>query len=128
MSSTPAWTILEGLADAHPGTVKADYELPRSDIDQAKPSVKVIGKVNGATVVRLAFRDGDIMADHSAKAPILIMGQSGSIDITVTEDATEKDGVKHVPLEPGMALHIDSNFTHSLQAKEAATATLIVLG
>lgn len=124
MSSAPAWTVLEGLSDAHPGTVKADYELPRSDIEQAKPSVKVIGKVNGATVVRLAFRDGDVMADHSAKAPILIMGQTGSIDITVTEDGE----VKHVTLEPGMAIHIDSNFPHSLTAQDAATATLIVLG
>lgn len=123
MRSAPAWTVLDGLSDAHPGTVKADYELPRHDIERAKPSVKVMGKVNGATVVRLAFREGDVMADHSAKAPILIMGQAGTVDITVTEE----DGIKHVTLEPGMALHIDANFTHSLTAITPATVTLIVL-
>ncbi|HIW90167.1 MAG TPA: hypothetical protein H9870_00645 [Candidatus Corynebacterium avicola] len=116
------WTYIDGLADAHPGIEKTDYEIPRTDITKAKPEVDLRGVTDGARVIRLAFRDGDVMPDHHAAAPILIIGQSGAVEITVG------GAEEPVTLTPGTALHIAAKVAHSLTALEPATVTLLVLG
>lgn len=127
MASTQSgngWTYLDGLADAHPGTSKTTYEHPRTDGDRAKPNVSVLGKFDGTRVIRLSFRDGDVLADHTAAAPILILGQTGSINLTINDPA----GVKHISLTPGTAVHIAPKVVHALTAAGPATANLLVLG
>jgi quercetin dioxygenase-like cupin family protein len=91
------WTYIDGLADAHPGLVKTDYDIPRTDYRHAKPELEMLAVTDGARVVRLAFRDGDVMADHTAPAPVLILGQTGSVDVTITgsNDAGESVGVEN---------------------------------
>jgi quercetin dioxygenase-like cupin family protein len=138
----PGWTFIDGLADAHPGTVKTDYDIPRTDYTQAKPAVERLAREDGATVVRLAFRAGDVMADHHAAAPILILGQAGTVEVSIHPDRpdspgspddsdTDGDHVDHVDrvtLYPGSAVHIAAGRVHSLRADGPATATLLVLG
>ncbi|MGJ0185061.1 XRE family transcriptional regulator [Corynebacterium glyciniphilum] len=124
--SRNGWTYIDGLADAHPGTVKDDYDIPRTDYAQAKPAVERLTRVDGTIVTRLAFRDGDMMADHSAAAPILILGQVGTIEVSIHRDSD--GGTDLVALSPGSAVHIDAGRVHSVSAEEPATATLIVLG
>lgn len=119
----PGWTSIDGLADAHPGTVKADYDIPRNDYKQAKPAVERLGRADGATVVRLAFREGDVMADHSAAAPILILGQVGTIEVSIRGT----DSTDVVTLSPGSAVHIDAGHVHELRSVGPATATLVML-
>lgn len=150
------WTYIDGLADAHPGLVKTDYDIPRTDYRHAKPELEMLAVTDGARVVRLAFRDGDVMADHTAPAPVLILGQTGSVDVTITgsNDAGESVGVEnsdsgedrandensgnatsdrddrdtdHVTLTPGTAVHIASQRVHSLTAIEPSTVTLLIL-
>lgn len=130
--SRDGWTYIDGLADAHPGTVKTDYEIPRTDYTQAKPAVERLSRVDGTTVVRLAFREGDVMADHSAAAPILILGQVGTVEVTVLRDAEgqDEDGDGDgdvVTLSPGSAVHVEAGRVHRLRAVGPATATLLVL-
>lgn len=124
--SRDGWTYIDGLADAHPGTVKSDYDIPRTDYIQAKPAVERLARVDGTIVTRLAFRDGDVMADHTAAAPILILGQAGTVEVSVQRDGD--GGTDLVTLSPGSAVHIEAGRVHSLRAEEPATATLIVLG
>jgi quercetin dioxygenase-like cupin family protein len=124
--SGDGWSFIDGLADAFPGTVKTDYERPRSDRGRAIPAVSLLGRFDGTSVVRLAFRDGDVMADHRAAAPILILGQTGSIDVTVAHAGD--DGLDHVLLTAGSALHVAAERVHSLTAEGPATATLVILG
>lgn len=127
--SRDGWTYIDGLADAHPGTVKSNYDIPRTDYRQAKPAVERLSRVDGTIVVRLAFRDGDVMNDHSAAAPILILGQVGEIEVAVHRDGQDgtPDGSDRLTVSPGSALHIEADRTHSLTAVGPATATLIVL-
>lgn len=124
--SRDGWTYIDGLADAHPGTVKSDYDIPRTDYTQAKPAVERLARVDGTIVTRLAFRDGDVMANHTAAAPILILGQAGTVEVSVQRDGD--GGTDLVTLSPGSAVHIEAGRVHSLRAEEPATATLIVLG
>lgn len=124
--SRDGWTYIDGLADAHPGTVKSDYDIPRTDYTQAKPAVERLARVDGTIVTRLAFRDGDVMDDHTAAAPILILGQAGTVEVSIHHDSD--DGTDVVALSPGSAVHIEAGRVHSLRAEEPATATLIVLG
>lgn len=124
--SRDGWTYIDGLADAHPGTVKSDYDIPRTDYTQAKPAVERLARVDGTIVTRLAFREGDVMVDHTAAAPILIFGQAGTVEVSVQRDGDR--GTDLVMLSPGSAVHIEAGRVHSLRAEEPATATLIVLG
>lgn len=121
--SGQGWAYLEGLADPYPHSEKTDYERPRTDATRAKPNVSVLGKFDGVRVIRLAFREGDVLADHTAAAPILVIGQTGSIDLTVNDP----DGVKHMTLAPGTAVHIAPKVVHALSANGPATANLLVL-
>lgn len=126
-----SWILVEGLRDAYPGTVPLAGERPHQRTGRAVPAVKSLGKLDGVTVVRLAFRDGDVMAEHSAAWPILIMGQVGRVEVTVGEagensEAGEDNG-NTVALLPGQALNIGAGIVHSLTATEASTVTLLVL-
>jgi quercetin dioxygenase-like cupin family protein len=132
MANTTAgdgWIFLDGLADAYPGIAKTDYERPRTDITAAKPEVELLGRASGAALTRLTFRDGDVMADHRTAAPILLFGQAGTINVTVTpaDPADSADDPVHLTLTPGTALHIDGGRVHSLTATGPAAATLVVL-
>ena len=137
MSDTPAdalvddhsgdgWTLVEGLLDAHPGTVPLAGDRPHRRRERAIPATKKLGQLDGVTVVRLSFRDGDVMDDHSAVWPILIMGQSGRVTVTVDGDGPDVPG-STVVLTQGAALNITAGRVHSLAASEAATVTLLVL-
>lgn len=106
--------------------MKSDYDIPRTDYTQAKPAVERLARVDGTIVTRLAFRDGDVMANHTAAAPILILGQAGTVEVSVQRDGD--GGTDLVTLSPGSAVHIEAGRVHSLRAEEPATATLIVLG
>lgn len=128
--SGDGWTLVDGLQDAYPGTVPLAGDAPHHRTERAIPSVKRLARLDGATVVRLSFRAGDVMADHSAAAPILIMGQVGEVEVTVSDaggGTSDEDSATTVILAPGQALSIAANRTHSLTASGPATATLLVL-
>lgn len=126
------WTLVEGLLDAHPGTVPLAGDRPHRRSDRAIPAVKKLGELEGVTVVRLSFRTGDVMADHSAAWPILVMGQSGRVEVAVAGpgngdgNGSGQDAAT-VALTPGGALNITARRVHSLTATEPSTVTLLVL-
>lgn len=101
------WTAITGLADVADG--------PRTD----RPLVDVRARLDGATVVRIAFTGGQTMPDHQAAHPILIVGQRGSVDVTVAGTTTA--------VTPGVALHIAARVRHELRAADPAAVTLLVL-
>lgn len=101
------WTSITGLDAVEPGD--------RLD----RPHIKVHSRVDGATVVRIAFTGGQTMPDHQAAHPILIVGQRGSVDVTI-------DGTTTV-VTPGVALHIAAQVRHELTAADPAAVTLVVL-
>lgn len=84
-----------------------------------RPELKVLGKHEGATVVRLSFVAGDVMPDHKAAWPILVIGQTGRVEFSA-------EGDTHV-VEPGRAVHLGAGIVHELVAREEATVTLVIL-
>ena len=52
----------------------ADYPDPRTN-DRPVPTLKILAQRDGVRIVRLTFRDGDVLADHAAPVPILVLGQ-----------------------------------------------------
>lgn len=89
------------------------------DADVPKPDVAMVAKTEGANVVRLSFRPGQVMADHRAPRPILVLGQRGEVVVTIGDDT--------LTLRPGSAIHIDAQVTHALRADAEAAVTLLVL-
>lgn len=133
------WTLLDGLQDAHPGTVPLAGDLPHHRSDRATPSVKKVGQPDGFSVVCIAFRDGDVMADHRTARPVLVMGQTGQVEVTVAggpsggrEGRGDGGGGRGcdatVTLGPGQALGISAGRVHSLRATGPATVTLLIPG
>lgn len=119
MGKGEGWAFLTGLMHSHaaPGDRPAPH--PEHHTERRVPEVKMAGVVDGARVIRLSFRAGDAMADHSASKPILIMGQAGEIEVKVGEDT--------FALTPGTMLSIAADKVHSLTAEAHAVATLVVL-
>ncbi len=108
MADAPEETVLHGLAD----TALSDAEAPG-------PAIKALAHLTGATVVRLSFRAGQTMAEHTARWPILVIGQAGSVAFTVGDQTTT--------LTPGTAIHVQAEVTHALTATEDSALTLVVL-
>ena len=92
---------------------------PRGSDTVSRPEVKVIGRYADTTVVRLAFAPGDILPEHQAAHPIIVMGQTGRVRFTA-EGST-------VVIQPGTAVHLDADIPHDLFADEASTVTLIIV-
>lgn len=105
--TNPVFTHLTGLADAN------------VDGEGDRPAIKRINRSDSETVVRLAFRAGQVMAEHLAAHPILALGQTGAIDFTV-------DG-QTLRLEPGSAVRVDARVPHSLHAETDGTVTLVIV-
>lgn len=101
--------IIEGLQAAK------SAENQRRD----RPQVKVLGRHEGATVVRLSFEAGDVMPDHKAAWPILVVGQAGRVEFSA-------EGETQV-VEPGCAVHLGAGIIHELVARENAAVTLVIL-
>lgn len=93
--------------------------LDQSPGDRARPNISALWRNNDIVVIRIAFRAGQTMPDHRAGKPILVLGQTGRIDLAI--------GDEHIELVPGSAVHIDAKITHSLHADTDAVATLMVL-
>lgn len=109
------WALIDSLGDAHSG----------ASTDRAVPEVKLLKVREGVRIIRIAFRAGDVMASHKAPGPIVILGQSGEVDVHIGEEDVSEPG--DVTLRPGSALHIDTGKVHSLFANEPATVTLLLL-
>lgn len=102
-----SWSVIDGL-DELTGTGPG----PR-------PELTVLSRETGANIVRLAFRNGQVMADHSAARPIVVIGQRGDVDFTI-EGQT-------IRLRPGRAIHVEVGVSHALTARTDAVVTLLVL-
>lgn len=114
------WTYLTGL----------DAEKTAGPAGRAVPEVKLQATVERARIVRISFAAGDVMADHQAPAPIVVLGQVGEVELTVRsgEDDGDADGAgTTVTVRPGTAIHIAARLTHSLRAVVASAVTLMVL-
>lgn len=100
-------------------TYVTDLAAETPDREGKGPAVKRINRSESETIVRLAFRADQVMAEHLAAHPILVLGQTGSIDFTV-------DG-QTVRLEPGTAIRVDARVPHSLRAVTDGAVTLVVV-
>lgn len=106
-SAPAAYSYLTGL------------DAPNDDDTGARPAVARMHRSDTETLVRLSFRAGQVMAEHRAVHPIVVLGQRGRIDFTV-------DG-RTVSLEPGTAIRVAANVPHGLRAVTDGTVTLLVI-
>lgn len=109
MSENPDanWSYLTGLAETN------------ADGTGDRPKITVLHRGDSETVIRLSFREGQVMREHSAAHPIVVLGQSGRIDFTV-------EGVTN-ELREGTAVRVDTRIPHELTARTDGAATLIVV-
>ena len=102
-----------------PYTYLTELNAPNEADTGQKPAIKRINKSDSETVVRMAFRAGQVMAEHMAAHPILVLGQDGAIYFTVAGTT--------VRLEPGTAIRVDARTPHSLRAETDGTVTLVIV-
>ncbi|WP_026919093.1 cupin domain-containing protein [Gordonia shandongensis] len=94
-------------------------DLPAIGWDGPKPQVKRLHRSDSETIVRIAFAEGQVMPEHMAAHPIVVLGQTGEIDFEV--------GGETFRLEPGSAIRVAARVPHTLTAATAGTVTLIVV-
>lgn len=70
----------------------------------------------GATVIRLAFRAGQVMREHSTNAPLLVQVLEGTILFRIAGDELE--------LPEGAILHVEPGELHELEAPTDAHVLL----
>lgn len=109
-SAGDGWTYLTEL--------NAPNSTPEGE-GRPVPEVRLQEKLDHATVIRLSFRNGDLMDDHHAPAPILVLAQSGTIKFTA--------GGKTMEIKPGTAVHVDAGNVHSLLADEGPAVVILVV-
>ena len=114
-SGNAEWVLIDSLGHAHSGV----------STDRAVPEVTLLEVREGVRIIRIAFRAGDVMASHKAPGPIVILGQTGEVEVRIGDENDLGSG--GVTLRPGSALHIDTGKVHSLCAHEPATVTLLLL-
>ncbi|MFF2087365.1 hypothetical protein ACFVVM_26625 [Nocardia sp. NPDC058176] len=67
----------------------------------------------GLTLVRISFRQGQLLDEHRAPGPILITCVSGLIDLDITTPTPES----HL-LEPHTTIYVPAGAPHRLLARE----------
>lgn len=107
------------MTDSAPYSFITDLDAPNVDGEGTKPQVKRVHRSDTETVVRLSFRAGQVMPEHMAAHPIVVLGQSGDIDFTV--------GGETFRLTPGTAIRVDSRIKHTLTAASNGTVTLVMI-
>ncbi|GAA3970022.1 cupin domain-containing protein [Gordonia caeni] len=109
MSENPDanWSYLTGLAETN------------SDGTGDRPDITVVHRGDSETILRLSFREGQAMREHTAAHPIVVLGQSGRVDFTVEGVTSELRG--------GTAVRVDTRIPHALTARTDGAATLILV-
>ena len=100
-------------------TYLTDLNAPNTDDTGTRPKITRMHHNDSATVVRMAFRAGQVMAEHRAVHPILVLGQAGEIDFTVAGETLR--------LAPGTAIEVAPHTLHELTAVTDGTVTLVVV-
>ncbi|GEE01308.1 hypothetical protein nbrc107696_17540 [Gordonia spumicola] len=95
-----------------------DLDAP-NDTTGDRPTLRRLHLSDTETVIRIAFRAGQQMREHTAAHPILVLGQTGEIDFTV-ENQTHR-------LRPGTAVTVDRMVPHALTAVTDGTVTLVMI-
>lgn len=98
-----------------------DAEHSRAEGEgRAVPEVRIQERLGHASIVRISFRKGDVMADHHAPAPIMVLGQTGEVEFDV--------GGETLLVKPGTAVSVAANVSHELRAVDGpATVTLMLI-
>lgn len=97
----------------------AEHSQPAGE-GRAVPEVRIQERLGHVAVVRIAFRKGDVMADHHAPAPIMVLGQTGEVEFDV--------GGETLLIKPGTAVSVEANISHELRAVNGpATVTLMLI-
>lgn len=124
MSSTSNYPTKQPYNSADEGwayltQLDAEHSQPEGK-GRAVPEVRIQEKLGHASVVRIAFRKGDVMANHHAPAPIMVLGQTGEVEFDVAGET--------LLIKPGTAISVEANVSHELRAVGGpATVTLILI-
>ncbi|MFB7878374.1 MULTISPECIES: cupin domain-containing protein [unclassified Nocardia] len=88
--------------------------------DGELPNIQRLLAGPGITLVRLSFRQGQVLDEHRAPGPILISCVSGVIDL----DVTAGGAVEAHRLEPGATIYLAAGDPHRLEARADAVVHL----
>lgn len=90
--------------------------------DGGLPNAERLLRGPGLNLVRISFRQGQILEEHRAPGPILVHCVVGTIDL----DVTIATGKKTHHLESGTVLHIAGGCPHRLTARHDAVVHVVL--
>ncbi|RDI55303.1 cupin domain-containing protein [Nocardia mexicana] len=90
--------------------------------DGAAPNAQRLLRGDGLTLVRISFREGQVLEEHRAPGPILIHCLSGTIDL----DVTTRAGNESHRLDAGTVIHIAGGDPHRLAARHDAVVHVVL--
>ncbi|WP_236683350.1 cupin domain-containing protein [Demequina sediminicola] len=80
---------------------------------------RTVLKEEGARIVLFAFDKGQVLTEHTAAMPVLLMVLEGRLAVTA-EGRTEE-------LSPGGVIHLTTRLAHAVDALEPSKLALIML-
>ena len=111
-----------GTTDPQPFTLvsRGESELvDLLDVVDDRFQIKKIFEGEGIRMIRLAFRAGQVMREHSTNSPLVVQMLAGTLDFRIAGETLK--------LEPGSVLYVTPHEMHELEADTDAHV-LLTLG
>lgn len=108
------------MAGTHEGTVLVFPHLPQAlEPFDTKPQARKLVDADGANLVLLSFRAGQIWREHHSVHPVVVQVLSGAVDFEVKGEVLK--------LRPGAPIHLTAHLLHEVRATEDATVMVTML-
>ncbi|WP_236683687.1 cupin domain-containing protein [Demequina flava] len=109
-----------GASETPAGAMTGVEELASLVSVQPESTVsRTVLKADGSRIVLFAFDEGQILTEHTAAMPVLLMVLEGRL--TITADGRTEE------LVPGGVIHLTTRLPHAVDALEPSKLALIML-
>lgn len=108
------------MAGTHEGQVLNFGDLTRTlNAQEGKPQAKKLVEADGANLILLEFKAGQVWKEHHSVHPILVQALKGRVEFRVKG--------QQITLVPGAPIHLTRHLLHELEALEDSTIMVTML-
>ncbi|GAA4789290.1 cupin domain-containing protein [Rothia endophytica] len=108
------------MPGTHEGTALVFPHLPQAlKPFDTKPQARKLVEADGANLVLLSFKKGQIWREHHSVHPVVVQVLSGAVDFEVKGQILQ--------LQPGSPIHLTAYLLHEVRATEDATVMVTML-